>query len=191
MANDGSTSSWANLIEGVSRQDHQAFTRLYQNAHKRVLHTCRRIVPIPVMAEDALQETFLKVWLQAHQFDPSRGSAAGWLERIARNTALDQLRLHQRSPMENMGDASAETLAPPALHPESQLQVERHSVALRQAMAELHANRRHSLQLVYFEGLSHRQLAMRLQRPLGTVKSWIRLGVHQLRDALTAASDHL
>lgn len=188
MLDDGTLTR---LLAEVKEQDHNAFTQVYEKAYKKVLLACQRILPGQALAEDALQETFLKVWRHAGQFDPSRSCGATWIEAIARHTALDLLRRQRLVPFSE-SDSPGDTL-PDSLRegPASELEALQRCNAVQRGMARLGNQERDSLRLAFFHDLSHAQLADQMDRPLGTVKSWIRRGMQQLRQELGSVRPQL
>ncbi|MDF1821321.1 MAG: sigma-70 family RNA polymerase sigma factor [Alcanivoracaceae bacterium] len=178
--------SLVRLIERVKTGDHSAFTRLYSVTNKKVLIACQRVLVMPSLAEDAMQETFLKVWTHAHQFDSSKSSGSAWLETIARHTALDELRRQRLVPYSDSADMTSQRDHIVTEGPAHQLQTQQRCSAVREGISRLGKYERDSLQLAFFYDFSHVQLAERMDRPLGTVKSWIRRGMHQLRQDLGA-----
>jgi RNA polymerase sigma-70 factor (ECF subfamily) len=136
-----------------------------------------------------LQETFVKAWGSADQFDPGRGSEAAWLIAIARSRGIDRLRSRRvRSEKESaagreisIGSAFVErsTGADRAIASEQ-------GTAVRRALADLPEAQRIALQLAYFEGLSQSEIAERLGEPLGTIKTRMQLGMKKLRERLQA-----
>jgi RNA polymerase sigma-70 factor (ECF subfamily) len=136
-----------------------------------------------------LQETFLKAWGSAGQFDPSRGSEIAWLISMARSRAIDRLRSRRvRSEREHgagreisiqSGFVEKSTGAEKAIASQERS-------AVRSAMADLPEAQRIALQLAYFEGLSQSEIAERLREPLGTIKTRMQLGMKKLRERLQA-----
>jgi len=124
----------------------------------------------------------------AAQYDGSRGPFAPWLLALARNRALDQLRL--KSERQRRREDQSEELPPVVAIPdfEAVLDEKRRATRVRELMASLNPQQKRAIELAYFEGLSHSEIAQALQEPLGTVKSWIRNGLLRLKEGLQAAS---
>lgn len=140
-------------------------------------------------AQEILQETFVKAWANAHQFDSARGSEAAWLISIARSRAIDRLRSRRvRSNREN--DAGREISIRSGFVESStgadQAIASQQRTAVRSALADLPEAQRIALQMAYFEGLSQSEIAERLGEPLGTIKTRMQLGMKKLRERLQA-----
>lgn len=149
-----------------------------------------RIVQDAAAAQDIVQEAFLRVWQRADRYDPTRGAPRPWFLRLVRNLAIDARRssgAHQRA----ADGATATDPDPPASVPPDEL-AERSEAArrVRTALAELPPEQRRAIEVAYFEGLSHAEIAARDGAPLGTVKSRIRDGVLRLRSRFLGEADH-
>jgi RNA polymerase sigma-70 factor (ECF subfamily) len=132
-------------------------------------------------AADALQDAFLRIAQRAGQFDPQRGAAEAWLGAIVRHAALDLARARGReTPTDDptLGDAPVE---PDALE---RVAAAAEGRRLRECLAALEERNRRGIVLAFVHGLSHAQIAARLDQPLGTVKAWIRRGLLRLRECL-------
>ena len=139
-----------------------------------------RIVGRAAEAEDVVQEAWLQVWKNAARYDASRGPVAAWLVTMARSRAIDRLRsLGSRSRAE-----TASGVEPPPPEADASIRAQQGQVRDRivQALATLPGQTRQVLELAYFEGLSQSEISARLGVPLGTVKSWTRQGLLQLRE---------
>jgi RNA polymerase sigma-70 factor (ECF subfamily) len=140
------------------------------------------------VAEDLVQETFLRVWNRVHAFDHEKGALGPWVLAVARNRAIDYLRS-----LEARMEQSAfelEKMEQPALFANFEstvLNMDRVRI-LRGAFEKLTPNQRLVLELAYYEGLSQSEMAERLKQPLGTVKTWVRTALKLLRDELGEAA---
>jgi RNA polymerase sigma-70 factor, ECF subfamily len=161
------------LLILIAEGDRLAFRQLYDAVGGRFLSTARRILGDASRAEDAVQEAFLRVWRNAKQFDPARGVALAWLGRIARNAALDRI------PREEERDASRIEDVDIAVLP-----VEPADAKLGNCLRQLPPNQGKAVILMYLHGLTHPELAERMNAPLGTVKSWVKRGAEALRKCL-------
>lgn len=180
----------ADLILATGRGDDRAFRRLYDAASPILLGMLIRRLGRREMAEDVLQECFLRIWQRASTYDPSRGSAMAWLATVARNQGIDALR--KQTP-EECFDEMESVLAEQA-DADSDLEREADvALALRRLEAPLAALSppvRASILLTCYAGHSHLEGAQILRAPLGTIKSWVRRGLEQLRvDLLTPADN--
>jgi RNA polymerase sigma-70 factor (ECF subfamily) len=137
-------------------------------------------------AEDVLIDVYTEVWRRAGTFDRTRGSVSSWLVTITRTRAIDALRSRRRrgilEPIEEAGSLISEKPNPE----ETTLAVERHHL-VQDALKELAPDQLEVIQLAYFKGLSHSEIARQMGQPLGTVKTRIRLGMVRMRELLGAA----
>ena len=173
------------LIERLQRRDPQALAELYDRYGKLVYSVILRIVRDAAIAEDLVQETFLRVWNRVHGFDAGKGSIGPWLLAVARNRSIDYLR--SASGRERNATEFEET-DHPALYTEMEHDILTTDAArqVKAAMQKLSPNQRQVIELAYFEGLSQTEMAERMGQPLGTVKTWVRSAPKNLRDQLGA-----
>jgi RNA polymerase sigma-70 factor (ECF subfamily) len=172
------------LLGEIAMGNERAFARLYELTGGRLLAIARGIVGRRDIAEDVLQDSFLRVWRWAHRFDPSKGAAYAWLVRVVRNRALSAKSVLQRR--EGGQEAlDAETLVQGGPDPADQAMRSEEARRVNGCLANLPVNHRRSITLVYFEGLTHSELAERLGVQLGTAKSWVRRGLAQMNRCLT------
>jgi RNA polymerase sigma-70 factor (ECF subfamily) len=167
------------LARQVAAHDRAAFLALYDRCAGRVYGLCLRMLQEPAAAEEVSQETFLKLWARADQFDPARGALVSWLLTIARRSALDRIRREARRPAllePRDSDERLSRLPDPASQSE-----EARWRTLRLALQQLPREQRAAIELAYYQGLSHREISDYLGIPLGTVKTRIRLGMQRLR----------
>lgn len=188
------------LLPRLAAGDRAALDRLYERYAGPTYALLLRIVADRQLAEDLLQEVFLRVWQRAGSYRIERGRALTWVLGIAHNLAIDELRRQRRRPRgaEEREDASATDLlaAVPATEPgPEQVVWEQHRRAqIVGALGQLPEAQRVLIELAYFEGHTQSQLAARFGEPLGTIKTRLRLGVQKLRGilgehGLDAASD--
>jgi len=192
VADPASFSSWDDLAlaYAVQRRNERALATLYDRHAPAMLGLILRIVPEPAEAESVLLETFAQAWRSADRYSPERGPVVVWLATMARSRALDFARATKRRarlvPM-SMDDAPPESLAArdsssdPAAAAEHRERTER----LATALAQLPDAQRAAIELAFYEGLSHTDVAAKLGEPLGTIKTRIRLGMTKLRSVLT------
>ena len=174
----------ADLIQRVAQADHEAFLVLYDRYASRVYGLALRMMGNAMAAEDIAQEAFLKVWNRAGTFKPDRGSLAAWLLTITRRTALDRIRADTRRT--SPGDPfDPETVLLDLPDPQTSSSEARWR-SLRLMLTDLPTEQQQVIDLAFFNGLSHSQIAERLQLPLGTVKTRLRLGMEKLRQAWLA-----
>ena len=155
--------------------DQQALSELYDRYSSVVYGVALRILQDTGAAEDLLQDIFLQLWRKPDAFDSSRGSLGAWLAVIARNRSIDRLRQRRpESDIENCVIASGTDLRDET---ERSLVIEK----VRVVMNEMSPDQRTAMELAFFEGLTHTEIAERTGEPLGTIKTRIRSGLQMLR----------
>jgi RNA polymerase sigma-70 factor, ECF subfamily len=168
------------LVERVAQQDQAALTALYQRYGTLVYSLAYRVLNNAHLAEEVTQDTFMKVWRGSTRWDSERGRFSSWLLTIARYTAIDRLRQEQRHTTAN---ATSLDDAPPVStdigRPDDPLLQD--GQLLRQLMQQLPEEQSQVIKMAFFMGLTHRELAEKLNLPLGTVKTRVRLGLQKLR----------
>jgi RNA polymerase sigma-70 factor (ECF subfamily) len=165
------------LLSLVQQGDQQAMVSLYDRYSKLVYSVSLRVLRDPASAEDVLQEIFMQIWRNPNGFSVTRGSLAGWLAVLARNRSVDVLR--RRRPSDSVEDV---VLASPfnlADDSERRLMMER----AQKMIARLPEDQQKTLEMAFFDGLSHSEIAERTGSPLGTIKSRIRRALMTLREA--------
>lgn len=184
------------LLELVTQKEPGALEELYDRHAQTVYNLLVRIVHDAAIADELLQETFWQVWQKAGDFS-GRGAVAAWVYRIARNKGLDQLRRQKArpQPVKTATQESEDALwkqLPANQTPVEQMTEKRwENEYLRQALAQIPAEQRLCLELVYFEGMSQRQIAEHTNTPLGTVKTRLRIGLEKLEHIFLAAGYQL
>ena len=169
------------LVKRVAQGDERAFLTLYDCYVGRVHALTLRILSDPMLAEEATQDTFLKLWSRAHMYLAERGSLLLWLLTIARRTALDRLRLEGRRPM--LSDSKDPTEVLQATPNGDSLPEESRWRSMHFAVQSLSPEHRQVIDLAYYQGLSQSEIAEVLGWPLGTVKTRLRAAMEQLRQA--------
>ena len=172
------------LLEATACGDRAAFERLYRLTASRLLGVGVRLLRRREVAEDALQEVFVKVWHRAGDYHSERGSVMSWLHTIMRNESFDRLRA--RRPVSELSDETANTLAFEGAGPLDDAESDDMAQRVHRCLDDLPETQRRSILLAFFEGLSHSELTATLATPLGTVKSWIRRGLIGLQRCLEA-----
>lgn len=172
------------LIDRLKRREPEAMADVYDRYGRVAFSVMLRIVKNASIAEDLLQETFLKVWNRVDGFDQNRGSLGPWILAIARNRAIDYLRSTDSKLSQT--SCNVDALERPRLF--TDFEADYHNMdrirTIRDAFTKLNENQRCVLELAYFEGLSQTEMAAKLQQPLGTVKTWVRTALQLLRDEL-------
>lgn len=177
-------------MERVAQGDDAALAELYDQHAARVFGLCLRLLAERQLAEDALQEVFIRVWERANTYEPRRGAFTTWLMGVTRNLCIDQLRRLCARPQavemaddacpfeERFTDLEADV-------PEAVLAKERAAV-IRRALAALSPEQRQVIELSYFRGFTRREIAEKLNCPEGTIHTRARLALRNLRQQLDA-----
>jgi RNA polymerase sigma-70 factor, ECF subfamily len=174
------------LLAGVARGDADSLACLFDRHGAAVLGLLTRMLGRGGEADEVLQEVFLWLWAHPDRYDGARSTLRGWLLVLARSRALDVLRADRSR---RAREAGVERERPTFLDPVplADLEQRERQRRLRAALGVLPEEQRRCIELAFFAGLSHSQIATRLQQPLGTVKSRIQLGMAKLRAALAHA----
>jgi RNA polymerase sigma-70 factor, ECF subfamily len=170
----------------LQRHDPEALAELYDRYGRLAYSLIFRVVRDAGIAEDLVQETFLRVWNRVQGFDAEKGAVGPWLLAVARNRAIDYLRAaggRERNWLE------LEQTDHPALYSDMERDILTSDSARRvkEAMERLPQQQREVIELAYFEGLTQTEMAVRMGQPLGTVKTWVRTALRRLRDDLGVA----
>jgi RNA polymerase sigma-70 factor (ECF subfamily) len=169
------------LLRRCAQRDVTALEALYRATSGQLLGLLVAMLRDRALAEDALQEVFVRVWASAPQFDGFRGSAMAWLTSIARHRAIDLIRA--RKPFASLDELQLTGLEPAAealVAPESSAT----GNALERCLRQLSESQQRCIDLAYVRGLSHEEIAATLASPIGTVKSWVRRALLSLRQCL-------
>jgi len=168
----------------MARGDQDALAELYDRRARLIFSIALRILRERADAEDVVQEVFAQVWAQAGRYDPARGAVAAWMLTVARSRAIDRLRARSGRP-EVGGETHAIESATDASAPQDlQLLSAEQVDSVRRAVNGLPMPQRAALELAYYEGLTHAEIAERLSEPLGTIKTRIRQSLIKLRESL-------
>jgi RNA polymerase sigma-70 factor (ECF subfamily) len=175
---------WRGCLERIRTKDAQALAEFYDETSSLLYGLAMRILNDPADAEEVVLDVYQHVWKSAHAFDENRGSVWGWLAVLTRSRAIDRLRQagvrrRRELPVEHGQDKASGSPGPElqSLHGEERRMV-------RRALETLSSGEREAIELAYFSGLTHVEVAEALGEPLGTVKTRIRAGLRKLRDAL-------
>jgi RNA polymerase sigma-70 factor (ECF subfamily) len=168
----------------MARGEGDAVAELYDRHARPIYSLALRILGDSTEAEDIVQEVFSQAWRQASRYSTSRGAVAAWLLTLARSRAIDRLRARRARPVGVSDDRVTDQLVDAGPPVDSQVLSSEQVTRVRAALDELPLLQRAAIELAYFEGLTHAEIADRLEQPLGTVKTRIRLAMLKLRDVL-------
>lgn len=175
---------WIQLIALTAQGDQTALATFYDRTSPQVFGLIYKILNNREAAEEVTLDVYTQVWRQAHTYDSTRGAPGAWLMMLARTRAIDRFRAGavEHGRLESL-DAAA-LFASDDDTPEQDVEGQERRRYVRQALSMLTAEQRQAIALAYFYGLSQSEIAEKLQLPLGTVKTRIRLGMIKLREAL-------
>lgn len=178
------TVSDAALMEQLVRREEGALRLLYDRYGRVVYSLVLRITRHAPAAEEIVQDVFLQLWRNAHRYEAARGRLEPWLFTLARNRALDSLRLKSEKQRKREDALELSFASAAGFDAETMVDSRRRAERVRQQMNGLPEKARKCIELAFFDGMTHSEIAQALDEPLGTVKSWIRTGLMQLRAAL-------
>jgi RNA polymerase sigma-70 factor (ECF subfamily) len=179
--------AWGDYVRRCASRDESALASLYDESSQLAYTVAVRILQDEADASEVVLDVYRQVWDAAGRFDEKRGSAAAWIVMLARSRAMDRrryrgARMRTAAQVEQLEDVRCSEPSPESLAMASQS-----NRSLIQALAAVPAEQRQALELAFFAGLSHTEIADRLGQPLGTVKTRIRLAVGRLRELLRDA----
>jgi RNA polymerase sigma-70 factor (ECF subfamily) len=172
------------LVESVAAGDQSALAALYDATNRFIYSLILRVLGDMGSAEEVMIDVYTQLWRQAASYDANRGAPLAWMATIARSRAIDRLRSswqdqHRKESLDVLGDAPAN-----AASPEESAAASERQRFVREALNLLTPEQRRVIELAYYSGLSHSEIAEKLNQPLGTVKTRTRLGMMKLREAL-------
>ena len=181
-ASTPASSAVADLVARIARGDRQAFERFYDTYAGLAFGLIRRVLRDRESAEEVLQEVFWQVWQDAAGYDPARGTPEAWLIMRAKTRAIDKLRSIRRRGQTFVAPVDERVArGPEARGSDPALAAEDRGLA-QGALEQLPGPQRQAIELAFYGGLSQAEIAARLGEPLGTVKTWMRLGLERLRE---------
>ncbi len=178
----------ADLAQRLKNRDADALAELYDRYGKLIYYLIYRIVGNASAAEDLVQESFLRVWNSIQNYDPARGPLARWMVSVARNRAIDYLRSWEGRMAQGMLPIHEWDEPTTADNLEKKLLATDAGKSLENALKKLTVQQRQILNLAYVEGLTQSEIAELLQRPLGTIKTWVRAALQVLRAEMLPTS---
>jgi RNA polymerase sigma-70 factor, ECF subfamily len=178
-------SDWISLVQSIACGDQRALHTLYEQTHRLVFTLAFRIVGDHETAEEVTIDVYHDLWRRAGEYDPAGVPVVGWIMNLARWRSLDQLKSRQRKKRSagETGDAGPSAAADPAEECEIREEYRR----LRAALAALTPGERQAIETAFFSELSYLDTAVKLNEPMGTVKTRIRSGLQKLRQAMKAS----
>jgi RNA polymerase sigma-70 factor (ECF subfamily) len=182
----------ARWLARVALGDRRAFEQLYRATGSYLMAVAWRVLQRRQLAEEVLQDAFVKVWHSAGAYDARLGVPMTWLINIVRNRAIDVRRARASAAVDDSVDAGdaieglAATEGAQAAGPEQWLDASMRKARVEGCMGQLSASQRQALALAYYQGLTHAEIAQALDTPLGTAKAWVRRGLEYLRNCLEA-----
>ena len=176
--------AWKESVRRCALKEGAALGKLYDESSSLVYSVALRVLGNEADAEEVTLDVYLQVWRTAPGYDPARGSVTSWLVTVTRSRSIDKLRwratrTRMEEPLEGYVEVRTEVI-----DPEEQTVMSQERRRIINAMKALTQDQRQALELAYFSGLSHSELAARLELPLGTVKTRIRSGIIKMRELL-------
>lgn len=182
MTLDAAQARLAELLARSGLGDRAAFAELYRAASPKLFAVSLRIVRERPLAEEVLQDSFVKIWNHARDYAQSKSAPTTWMTAIVRNRSLDIVRRTREEP--DVDDVLAAKLVDEQASPALDFATRSDAHSIQHCLGELDAEQRQTIALAFFHGLTHSELAAHLRRPLGTVKTHIRRGLVKLRECL-------
>jgi RNA polymerase sigma-70 factor (ECF subfamily) len=175
---------WTAIIKRVAEGDQSALTLFYDSTNKLVFGLVLRVLNDRGMAEEVLLDVYMQVWRQAARYDNKRGTPLSWLMTIARSRAIDRLRSGRQERQRNESIETTDRLLALSPSPQDTTVASERQEMVCAALDSLSSEQREVIELAYYLGMSHSEIAAKLGQPLGTVKTRTRLGMMKLREKL-------
>jgi RNA polymerase sigma-70 factor, ECF subfamily len=172
---------WSSLMVRIAERSEEAFEKLYLETSAAVFGFALRILNDRAEAEDVTIDVFLKVWEQAARFSPARGSVLTWLMVITRSKALDRTRYKSVHAPSWLALDEIQLAAQRGTGPDSMIELSMITTKIARVLADLPETHREAVEMALYEGMSHSEIAERLDQPIGTVKSRIRSAMIKIR----------
>ncbi|GAB4296387.1 MAG: sigma-70 family RNA polymerase sigma factor [Roseovarius sp.] len=172
------------LIARLARGDREAFDRLYSAVSGQLFGLCIRVLRDRALAEDALQEAWVRIWRNAGRYRRTGASPKAWLVTLTRNVAIDRLRAERGAAMSGTDDGAEASIAGDDPTPERITEARGELRRLAECLGELPADRSAALRGAYLDGASYAELAERFRVPLNTMRSWLRRGLIALKECM-------
>lgn len=173
---------WVSLVERMAAGDTEALSTLYDETSGVLFGLTQRILRNSQDAEEALLDAYTRAWRLARNYSPDRGPVLSWLMTMTRSIAIDKLRAAR--PVGEDLDAVAPLALAATGNPQLDAEYGEQQARIRSALGQLSEDQRSAIELAFYQGLTHTEIAQRLGLPLGTVKTRLRLGMNRLRQLL-------
>ncbi len=175
---------WVACIKRIALGEQAALATLYDGTSRLAYGLILRIVGDPATAEEVTLDVYTQIWRRAESYCEDRGAPLAWLLTIARTRALDRLRAGWQDQQRKQPLEVVSQIASASVNPEEEAALGERQRMVRNALESLSPEQREAIELAYYSGLSHSEIALKLEQPLGTIKTRIRLGMIKLRDQL-------
>lgn len=182
---EGQRQSDQALMEQLARRDQGALERLYDRYARPVYSLVLRITQQAASTEEIVQDVFLQLWRTADRYQAARGALEPWLFTLARNRALDHLRMKAEKQRRREDALDDQPIAVSMPSPERHIDAKRRAERVRSLIGSLPEVQQRAIELAFFQGMTHSEISAAMNEPLGTVKSWIRNALLRLREGLT------
>jgi RNA polymerase sigma-70 factor (ECF subfamily) len=176
--------AWKRYLDRCAAGDQSAMAQLYDESSSLVYSVALRMLGDAADAQEVTLDVYMQVWRTSATYDPNRGKATAWLVTLARSRAIDRLRSRGGRDRRELPILQSEEMRSDSASPELVTDTAQRRRRIIAALATLSREQREAIELAFFSGLTHRELAERLGQPLGTVKTRIRLGMMKLREQL-------
>jgi len=176
---------YAELLQKTATGDQLAFKKLYELTSPKLMSLCLRLMQTESLAEDVLQEGFIRIWEKADSYASNKGKALTWMSTVIRNKGLDKLRSLKTKAAETEIQYEGLEFASADLEPDRLENMSQGIQVLMDCLDQLKPDQRKCILLSYYYGHTHQELADKMNRPLGTIKAWIRRGLEEIRPCLT------
>jgi RNA polymerase sigma-70 factor (ECF subfamily) len=180
---DTRQSTWKLLVERMAQGNHSAFSDLYNQSSGILYALALRMVRNPQDAEETLHDAYWRAWRYAHAYSEQRGSVLAWLVLMTRSSAIDRLRATKRHNAAQSLDTCFDAESP-GVSPENEVSGNQRANRIQAALRHLPVEQSQAIELAFFGGLTHSELAEQLGVPLGTIKTRIRTGLIRMRTSL-------
>ncbi len=174
------------LLQGCARREEDAFASLYQDTSRILYATLVRLLKREELAQECLQDAYLKIWYKAGDYNLQASAPLTWMSAIARHRAIDLLRRQKRELIDADSKAMDEQVDADGT-PEAHVMARSDQVELGFCINQLKSDHRQLFVLAYFKGLSHSELAQQTNLPIGTIKTWMRRGLADLKKCMQPA----